>query len=190
MPLYAKIDSANTALQPVLGFYDTDALTYAGIDFKSADYIEMTSAQWSARLDNPYYDPSTKSFGATPPAPTLEQAQATQLATMAAAYASAIQQPVAFTNAAGTAKTYQADPGSVSNLQNMLLAYQGTKTVPSGFYWVSEDNTQVPFTYADMEGLATTMGNQGLAAFQNLQTKKAAINAATTVAQVQTVTWS
>lgn len=120
---------------------------------------------------------------------TLEQEKSAQVAAITSAYEKAIQQPISFTSLAGITKTYQADPGSVSNLQNMLLAYQSTKTAPEGFYWVAADNTQVPFTYADMEGLATAMGNQGLAAFQNLQTKKAAINAATTVAEVQAVGW-
>jgi hypothetical protein len=86
-------------------------------------------------------------------------------------------------------KTYQADPGSVANLQGMLLAFGATQAVPSGFYWVAADNTQVPFTYADMQGLAQALGTQGAAEFQHLQTQKAAILAATTVDAVQAITW-
>ena len=71
----------------------------------------------------------------------------------------------------------------------MLLAFGYTQTVPSGFYWVSLDNTQVPFTYADMQGLAAAFGLQGASAFQHLQTQKNAVLAATTVSAVQAITW-
>jgi hypothetical protein len=129
----------------------------------------------------------------TPPAPTaaqlLAQARSAQIATLYTAYQQAIQRPVSYTSKGGVTKTYQADSGSVSNLQNMLLAFGATQTAPSGFYWVSLDNTQVPFTYADMQGLAQTLGTQGAAAFQHLQTQKAAILAATTVSDVQAVIW-
>ncbi len=127
----------------------------------------------------------------TPPpvVPTLAQAQATQLATLAQAYQSAIQQPVSYTTKAGVATTYQADPGSVANLQNTLLGLQAAGVAPSGFYWVAADNTQVPFAFVDLQGLASVMLAQGWAAFQKLQTLKAQILAATTVAAVQAVAW-
>jgi len=129
----------------------------------------------------------------TPPAPTsaqlLAQAQAAQIATLTAAYQQAIQAPVSYTSKGGVTKTYQADPGSVANLQSMLLAFGATQAVPSGFYWVAADNTQVPFTYADMQGLMQVLGMQAETAFQHLQTQKAAVKAATTVSAVQAVTW-
>jgi uncharacterized protein with von Willebrand factor type A (vWA) domain len=61
--------------------------------------------------------------------------------------------------------------------------------VPSGFYWVAADNTQVPFTYADMQGLAQALGTQDVAAFQHWQTQKAAVKAATTVADILSYDW-
>jgi hypothetical protein len=115
--------------------------------------------------------------------------QQQQIATLYAAYQQAIQQPVSYTSKGGVTKTYQADTGSVANLQNMLLAFSATQTVPSGFYWVAADNTQVPFVYADLQGLAQAFGTQGAAAFQHLQTQKAAVLAATTVSAVQAITW-
>jgi hypothetical protein len=119
----------------------------------------------------------------------LGLAQAAQIATLTAAYRQAIQQPVSYTSKGGVTKTYQADQGSIANLQAMLLAFGDTQTVPSGFYWVSADNTQVPFVYADMQGLAQVIGTQGATAFQHLQTQKTAVNAATTVAAVQSIVW-
>jgi hypothetical protein len=128
------------------------------------------------------------------PAPTaaqlLAQAQQAQIATLTAAYQAAIAQPVSYTSKGGVTKTYQADPQSLSNLQNSLLGFQAAGATPNGFYWVASDNTQVPFTYADLQGLAAAMLAQGWAAFQQLQTLKAHVNAATTVSAVQAVVWS
>jgi hypothetical protein len=119
----------------------------------------------------------------------LAYMQQQQIATLYQSYQQAIQAPVSYTSKGGVTKTFQADSGSVANLQNMLLSFGATQTVPSGFYWVAADNTQVPFTYADMQGLAQALGTQGALAFQHLQTQKAAVNAATTVSAVQAVTW-
>lgn len=116
----------------------------------------------------------------TIPAPTTaqlaSQAQTAQLTALSLSYAAAIQTPVSYTSKGGVTKTFQAGSGSISNLQNTILGYQAAGTTPSGFYWVSADNTQVPFTYADLQGLAAVMVAQGWTAFQHLQTQKAAIN--------------
>lgn len=125
-----------------------------------------------------------------PPVPTLAEAQAAQVQTLTASYEAAIAAPVSCTSKAGVAKTYQADPASVSNLQNTLLGLQAAQATPTGFYWVAADNTQVLFTYADLQALAAAMLAQGWAAFQKLQTLKAEVAAATTVTAVQAVTWA
>lgn len=123
------------------------------------------------------------------PAPTLDQAQSVQTALMTQAYAEAISQPVAYTTAAGVAKTYDADPASQNLITQAFTLYSAAGAVPDGFYWVAADNTQVPFTLADLKALGTAVGAQVWAAFQHLQTKKAAILDATTVAEVRAVTW-
>lgn len=127
----------------------------------------------------------------TPPVSslTLAQAKTQALAALASTYTAAIAQPVTYASKGGATETYQADPASISNLQSMLLAFGATQTLPAGFYWVAADNTQVPFTYADLQGLAQVMGTQGAGAFMHLQTLKATVLAATTVAAVQAVTW-
>jgi hypothetical protein len=154
------------------------------------DAIEITDDQWLECINNNgqrcFKNGVLVPYVATV---TLAQAQTAQISTLQAAYQQAIQAPVSYTSKGGVTKTYQADPGSVANLQNMLLAFSATQTVPSGFYWVAVDNTQVPFTYADMQGLAQTFGEQGASAFQHLQTQKAAVLAATTVSAVQAITW-
>lgn len=123
------------------------------------------------------------------PSASLTDAQSAQIAKMAASYAAAISQPVSFTSAGGVSKTFQADAQSVANLQSMLAACTPAGKAPTGFYWVAADNTQVPFTLADMQGLAQAIGAQGWAAFQQLQALKATILAATSVSSVQAVSW-
>lgn len=119
----------------------------------------------------------------------LSGVQAQQCAVLQAAYASAVQQPVSFTTAGGVTKTFAADDASQTVLMQALQGYSTTGAVPSGFYWVSTDNTPVPFTLADLKGLYGVMLAQGWTWFQHLQTQKAAVRAATTVAAVQSITW-
>ena len=105
-------------------------------------------------------------------------------------YSNAIATPVSYTNKAGFTKTYQADRDSVRNMQDAILGFQAMGgIVPSGFYWVAADNTQVPFTFADVQGLAAAAIGQGWAQFQKLQTLKAQIRAATTPAAAQSISW-
>jgi hypothetical protein len=120
---------------------------------------------------------------------TLAQAQADQIAVLEAAYTVAIAQPVSYTSKAGVAQTYQADPGSIANVANMQLAFAAAGATPAGFYWLALDNTQVPFTYADVQGLAAAMGAQGFAAFAHLQAQKDAVRVATTNAAALAVAW-
>jgi len=172
----------------ITGFYDSvDSPAPGGVQA-----IAITDQEWQVCLLQPGWTVANGALVA-PNAPTatqlLAQAQAAQIATLYAAYQQAIQFPASYTSKGGVTKTYQADPGSVANLQSMLLAFGATQTAPSGFYWVAADNTQVPFTYADMQGLAQAFGAQGAAAFQHLQTQKAAVKAATTVSEVQAITW-
>ncbi|AOK33973.1 hypothetical protein WL90_06720 [Burkholderia cenocepacia] len=119
----------------------------------------------------------------------LAQTQEAQLALISASYAAAILEPVSFKTAGGVIKTFQADPGSQTVLMQTTQGYSIAGGVPEGFYWVAADNAHVPFTLADLEGLYQAMLARGWAAFQRKQTLKEQINAATTVADVQAVTW-
>jgi len=119
----------------------------------------------------------------------LAYMQQQQIATLDAAYQQAIQAPVSYTSKGGVTKDYQSDPGSVDKLTWAILMYQAAQATPDGFYWVSLDNTKVPFTYADLQGLAQAMGSPGVVAFQHLQALKDKVRASTTVSEVQAVTW-
>lgn len=179
---YASFDAQGA----ITAFYDSvDSPVPHG-----AAVIEITDDEWQRCLATPGYAVTNGALSAPSAAFLLTQAQSSQVDVLAQAYAAAIAQPVSYTTKAGVAKTYQADPGSVSNLQNTLLGLQAAQATPTGFYWVAADNTQVPFTYADLQALAAAMLAQGWAAFQKLQTLKAQVAAATTVTAVQAVTWA
>ena len=123
-------------------------------------------------------------FSLPTPVLTLAQAQAVQVSTLTLAYQSAISQPVTYNNL-----EYQADLQSVSNLQASIAGCLSTQVTPAGFYWVSANNTQVPFAYSDLTSLALIIFQQGAVAFQHLQSKKTLVTAATTVSAVQAITW-
>jgi hypothetical protein len=110
----------------------------------------------------------------------LAQAQLTQIVKLRTAYIAAIQLPVVYMGS-----TFQADSDSQDILTKCLVA----GSVPIGFYWLDVNNVQVPMTFAQLQGLATTMLAQGQIAFTKLQDKKTAVRAALTVADVQAVVW-
>ena len=144
------------------------------------DSVTSQAAEITTNLSNGWTDVTTT----WAPANVMADALAAKLAEFETAYAAAIVADVTYTSKGGITKTYQADAGSVSNLQASILGCQSANpsapATPAGFYWVASDNTQVPFTFADLQGLAAAIFAQGAAAFQTLQTKKANAKAATT----------
>ena len=138
--------------------------------------INSTNTGWRA-IDSKADLLPGETYSATQPV-LAAQTLAEQIAALVATYETAISQPVTFTTAAGVKQTYQTDPASRQKMADMLNAYEHTGAVPAGFYWVAADNTQVPFTLADLQGLVTEVGAQGWAAFQALQAGKKALGAA------------
>lgn len=119
-----------------------------------------------------------------PAAASIEQVKAAKIAELTAACDAAIGALVAYK---GT--QFQADEAtSQSRLKGVLTAYTAT-TLPANFYWVDATNVQVPMTYADLQGLAAAMANQGWTAFAKLQTLKAQVNASVDASAVNAVTW-
>lgn len=153
---------------------DIENAAASGLALPRLDWMPVTDDQAAAQLNPPQ---------------TLAQAQTQQIAVLEEAYASAITQPVTFTTSGGVKKTFQADADSQIVLIKAQQGYAIVGAVPDGFYWVASDNTQVPFTLADLKGLYAAMLAQGWSAFQYLQTQKAAVRAATTLAAVKAVTW-
>lgn len=119
----------------------------------------------------------------------LEWSQSNQRELIESAYAGAITADVSFTTSAGVTKIYQADADSQSSLKDALIGFTPAGATPSGFYWRSLDNTNVPFTLADLQDLAQAMIGQGWTAFQKRINLREQIAAATTTSQVETITW-
>ena len=198
MSIYTILDSTGEVVSTLSAPNDNHATlnTPQGGSFlpgppPANSYYVASTSTWVIKPAQPapYYSWSASSKTWVDARP-LAQAQSDQIATLEAAYDTAICAPVTFTSAGGITNQYQTDPDSIANLSSMLLAFQHMQVVPSGFYWLAADNTQTPFTYADMQGLATAIGSQGFTAFSNLQAKKAAVRAATSNSTVLSITWA
>ena len=113
----------------------------------------------------------------------LNQARATQLDLINKGFNNQAYGLVAFK---GT--TFQADEESRARLLSTLAAWTVT-TLPAGFFWTDSSNNPVPMTYAELQNLLATGAGQFFSAFQHLQIQKAAVNNATTIAQIQAVVW-
>jgi hypothetical protein len=112
-----------------------------------------------------------------------------QIATLTAGYLEANAAVISFTDAAGVVDTYQADPGSITDLNNCLSGFRSAAAVPSGFYWRSATNANNAFTYADLVNLSAALATRGFANFAQLQTLKAQVMAATSASAVQAIVW-
>ena len=89
-------------------------------------------------------------------------------------YLADICKSVTYTSTGGITKLYQANEQSQYNLLAMSTAY--VDGAPLDFFWVSEDDTRVPFTLEDIKALAKLVGDQGWVTFQHLQNKKVELN--------------
>jgi hypothetical protein len=141
--------------------------------------IAITDEQWLECINNPGARQFVNGTLVAYTAPiTLEQAKASKLAEVLKDYESANQEPIAYMNT-----TFQADYKS----QDMVSKALSAGSVTSDFYWLDANNNKVPMTYAQLQGLAVLLLERTQANFDNLQTKKAAINTAKTVKQVQSI---
>lgn len=62
-------------------------------------------------------------------------------------------------------------------------------SVPVDMYWRDASGIPHAMTYADLQALARAILDRGFAADKNMETKKAAVAAATTAAQIDSITW-
>lgn len=177
---YAQSDSNGV----INAFYDDSINSSTQI----GGALEITHDQWLDCINNPEKWMIVSGALALTPPPSdsvlLTVAKASQITALTTSYTSAIQQPVVFM---GT--SFQADGGSQNTLVQALSAMTPAGATPSGFYWVGAENNHVSMTLAQVQGLSQAMMAQGWTAFQNLQVKKASVNAATTIAEVQAVTF-
>ena len=96
---------------------------------------------------------------------------------------------ISYPSEGGITTDYQSDPNSANILQGVLLGFSFTQTVPTGFYWIAKDNTQVPFTYQDLQQLYTAIQTLHWEGLQRLQQFKTAVNDAITLEAAQAIVW-
>jgi hypothetical protein len=82
-------------------------------------------------------------------------------------------------------KFYSTDPANRSLLSEVL----SVGSVPENMYWIDADGTENPMTYSDLQGLGRAILDRGLIAHQNLVAKTAAANAATSIEELNAITW-
>jgi len=119
----------------------------------------------------------------------LEESRKSKASQLQMAYTIACSLSVIFTTEKGVTSIFQAGKSSVAALNNALLGWQFSEKLPDDYFWVDEDNTPVPFTYSDLKGLAATIAEQNWAAFQHLQSLKAELKQATSLDQINSITW-
>lgn len=124
-------------------------------------------------------------------APSLTEVKSLQVAILQAAYQASINQPIAFTNAAGVATTYPAGntvslngSTAVQNLSHVLLPGSAAWTMG---LWIDADGVAQTFTFADLGGLAAAMEAVQVYDWQDLIAKIGEVQSCTTVEAVQSV---
>lgn len=123
----------------------------------------------------------------------LALAQMAQSATLKESYQGAISTPVSFKNAAGVTSSYafgNAPAPSGTNAQDLLtqIIAAGAASWKAGV-WFDVNGVAQTMTFADLQGLAAAIETMETPDEQDLMTKLAAVQAATTVAAVQAVTF-
>ncbi len=123
----------------------------------------------------------------------LAQAQSAQITLLKAGYQTAINAPVTFKNAAGVTSTYPSGntilitgDKAKSLLAETIAAGSAAWTLGK---WLDTNDVAQTFTFSDLQGLAAAMEAAVTTSYETLVSKIAQVNAATTVADVQAVTW-
>lgn len=126
----------------------------------------------------------------------LIEAVATDAQLLAAAK---VAQLAMLTTSYNTAKTanvtylgteFIVDPDSREMLAHALTAYTAIGSTPADFFVVDASNNKVPMNLDQLKGLIEAISTQVWSAFQKWVTVKQALAAATTIAEVQAVSWS
>ena len=164
-----------------------------------ATTIPITDDEWQNCLHNNGYTIVNGALTApAPPTPLtdaqlLSNAQSAQIQILQASYQKAINSPISFTNAAGVTSTYPS--GNTIALNGQTAAQNLSNAITAGSsawitnLWLDSNNIAQKFTFADLEGLSQAMQNATSLDWSELITKIAAVQAATSIQDVQSVTF-
>jgi len=113
-------------------------------------------------------------------AATLSSAKTQKTNDLNAAYQSVLYADIQYND-----KTYAA----TADRQELLSQVLAPGSVPAGMFWTDVTGAEISMTFADLQGLGLAMLTRGVTAKSNLNTKLAAVQAATTQAEVDAITW-
>jgi hypothetical protein len=137
MPKYAYFDHTQPAPQRVIGWLDTDALTYATMP-ATADLLELTVEQFAARMPNPsgwvVNAGALIAYVAPPPPPPTLQQQALAL----------LGQPINLvcTSVPSINGAYPIDQATQAQITGIAAAINAGMGLPGGeatFNWAGHD---------------------------------------------------
>lgn len=124
---------------------------------------------------------------------TLSQEKNAQVIALQAAYQSIINAPISFKNAAGVTSTYAfgntlAPSGTNAQALLMQIIGAGASAWVAGV-WFDTSGIVQTMTFADLQGLAAAIESAETPDEQHLFTKVAAVHAAATAADAQSINW-
>ncbi|MCB1949128.1 DUF4376 domain-containing protein [Nitrosomonas sp.] len=159
----------------------------------TGNYFDIASVIWDERIDGAMPAVTLgkmersgsnlitlEDYTAPHLAAVLAETKAAKLVELKAAYDAAN-----YADIDHNSKTWKAD----KEAQELLAAVLSVGSVPGGMYWRDITETQNAMTFADLQALAAAILARGLTLDSNLDTKKAAVAAATTVSEVDAITW-
>ncbi len=171
----------DTATQKVYQYEDDVVVT-----LKNGVYSFSTSFGTSLNTPStlqPYTIP------APTPAQLLSEAQTAQIASLQAAFNTAMVAPVTVTLASGTSYSFATDTQSLKNLNESISANISNATWTPNFWYTASGSVATPVTYADLHAIAEGVQSFQVPDIQNLHTKIGEVLAATTVSAVQAITF-
>ncbi|MBL8500315.1 MAG: DUF4376 domain-containing protein [Nitrosomonas sp.] len=92
---------------------------------------------------------------------------------------------IEYSNIDHAGQTWKADRDSRALLAQVLAP----GSVPAGAYWRDASGTKHTMTYSELQALGLAISTRGYSADATLETKKAAVAAATTAAEIDAITW-
>ncbi len=122
MPQYAYFDSTVAAPSPVIGWYDTESLTYPTLPI-AADLLALTAEQWAERMTGQWAVSNGALVAYTPPAPVLTLAQQAQAALAAGL-------TVTSTGTPALDGLYSVDAAAQQNIQAVQIYIQANGKFP------------------------------------------------------------
>jgi hypothetical protein len=178
MTMYSSFVLPGDGTSPVL------PSTFTSLEFVPRGFDSLSA---DAALRTQYWSDSagTMSYGDVMVAINgLASMQQAQITTFSTSYQAALQVPIAYM---GT--TFEADASSQIVVAHSMMVYAVEGATPAGFYFVDVNNNQVPMTLAQLQGLGSAIADSYWTVFQKWTALKAQVLAATTLAEVQAVTW-